>query len=217
MLKDLGKILFGFLCAFLAVGMIKLVSDQPYGIPIQLTPPPSPAPLFIHVSGAVKYPGVYQLKAGSRVWDAVQMAGGFLSQADQESLNLAEIITDGSRIYVPTRSAATKIPSELGSIVPPVQISPTADLEVQVSPARIDFPIDINTASAEELELLPQIGQVRAARIVAYRERNGYFKKVEDVRNVYDISPEVFAAIRDLITASQPRSTLTPPVGPTPP
>ncbi len=73
------------------------------------------------------------------------------------------------------------------------------------TPAAI-FPIDINTASSLELELLPQIGPVRAARIVAYRQAHGPFKDIAAIQNVYDINPEVYAAIRDLIIAAEPRN-----------
>ena len=209
-MKELGRILFGFLCALLAVGIIRLLSEQPRGYPIQLTPPPTPAPLVVHISGAVRHPGVYQLKAGSRVWDAVRLAGGFSSNADQDSLNQAVFLEDGSRIHIPTLPVNPVSPQQETPTIIPTSTLPTPSQTVLASPVRINFPIDINTASGEELELLPQIGQVRAARILAYRQSHGLFKKIEDIRNVYDISPEVYAAIRDLITVSQPLSTAFP-------
>lgn len=206
-MKDLWKILFGLLCGLLAAGLVLLIAEPPRAHPIRLIPPPSPAPIVIHVSGAVIKPGVYYLESGSRVWDAIQAAGGFSSDADQNSLNLAAFAEDGSQIRVPILTNTPppeQIPSQTASPNPP---SPSPSVPVQTSSPRIQFPIDINTASSEELELLPQIGQVRAARIFSYRQTHGYFKRVEDIRNVYDITPEVYAAIRDLITASQPRET----------
>lgn len=209
-MKELGRILFGFLCALLAVGIIQLLGNQPRGNPIQLATPYTPAPLTIHVSGAVRNPGVYQLTAGSRVWDAIQQAGGFTNQADQNALNLAEKVADGSRVYIPSRQVGPAPQQQYQATVSVGSPDPTSSPTLQATWARIKFPIDINTASAAELELLPEIGQVRAARILGYRQRNGYFKKIEDIRNVYDITPEVFAAIRDLITASQPLGTPLP-------
>lgn len=208
-MKDLWKFLFGAVCAFLFSGIILQVSRQPQGQPVELTPPPSPRPLTVHVAGAVVKPGVYQLPDGSRIWDAVLSAGGFTAEADQNALNLAAFAEDGDKIEVPVFVRVTELKS-----APTIELAststPTPGVPTETPYPRINFPININTASALELELLPEIGQVRAARIVAYRERNGLFKKIEDIRNVNDITPEVYAAIRDLITVGDPITTATP-------
>jgi competence protein ComEA len=209
-MKDLWKILFGVVCAFLGAGLILVISGQPRGQSIALQPPPTPAPLIVHVTGAVLHPGVYRLPSQSRISDAVQAAGGFTINADQDALNLASFIQDGSKIQVPAIQTAA----------PEIQISPTTEESTssptlissptQTTYPRFNFPIDINTASALELEALPLIGQVRAARIVSYRQSHGPFKRIEDIRNVYDIDPEVYAAIRDLITINESTLTLSP-------
>lgn len=217
-MKELWKILFGTITALLAVGIIYLVSRPPRGYPIELVPPGSPAPLIIHISGAVIHPGVYRLPPQSRVWDAAQAAGGFAPGADQEALNLAAFVEDGSQIVVPEiHDSITVLPSATNPAsaaeIEPTKICVTS--AVQASPyPRLHFPIDINTATGEELEALPQIGQVRAARIIAYRSSHGPFKRIEDIRNVYDITPEVYAAIRDLIIASPASLTPSPSVSP---
>ncbi|MCC7130478.1 MAG: hypothetical protein B6D39_04410 [Anaerolineae bacterium UTCFX2] len=200
-MKDLWKILFSVFATLLGVGLILLVSAPPRGHSIQLEPLPSPAPLIIHVTGAVEYPGVYQLPPGSRIQDAVLAAGGFAALADEGALNLAARLEDGGQIDIP---ALTPTPNfvQITEPGPPTATAPPAATETPTP--RPVFPIDINTASQLELELLPQIGPVRAARIVAYRQSHGFFHSIEDVRKVYDINPEVFAAIRDLITASEP-------------
>ena len=219
-MKDLWKILFGVVIAFLGAGLINLVSAPPRGHPVMLTPPNSPAPLMVHVSGAVIHPGVYTLPPQSRIWDAVQSAGGFAPGADQDALNLAAFIEDGNQIVVPVHQRAA--PTEFNPTASP----PTTDLGPAASPTagtpqptpypRLHFPVDINSASSEDLESLPQIGQVRAARIIAYRSSHGPFKRIEDIRNVYDITPEVYAAIRDLIIASPPSLTPSPSAPPNP-
>lgn len=212
MMKDLWKILLSILLTLLGVGLILLVSGPPRGEPIRLLPPASPAPLVVHVAGEVLHPGVYSLPIQSRVQDAIQAAGGFLSTADQQALNLAAFIEDGSRIEVPSREKSSPTPP-ISAAIEENPAGPEATQAETLTPKAI-FPIDINTADQFELELLPQIGPVRAARILAYRNTNGPFKRVEDIQNVYDINAEIYAAIRDLIIASEievpPAETPTP-------
>ena len=201
LIKDLWKIVFSVLCALLGVGLIWLVGTRPRGQPVVLVPPPSPLPLTVHVAGAATRPGVYQLPAGSRVQDAVQAAGGFSPQADPNALNLAALLLDGSRIEVPSvLTAAPSMEIEGASRYAAAATSSATDIPRTPTPSPI-FPIDINSASQFELELLPQIGPVRAARIVAYRQAHGPFEQIEDLLKVYDINPEVYAAIQDLIQA----------------
>ncbi len=164
-MKDLWKIVLGIFIALMSVGLITLVSSPPRGQPIELTPPGTPAPLIIHVSGAVVNPGVYRLPPQSRIWDAVQAAGGFTNGADQEALNLAAFVDDGSKLVVPSIPVpntavmvSTITPSTLPDLKPTLIIM-TGTLPASPYP-RYHFPIDINTASSEELESLPQIGQV---------------------------------------------------------
>jgi competence protein ComEA len=196
-MKDLLKIAFGLICALLGVGLILLVARQPGGEPVILLPPPSPAPLMVHVSGAVAQPGVYTLPASSRVQDAIWAAGGFLAEADQASLNLAAMLEDGSQITVLTRqptAAPTQEPTAL-TRAPDIPLSTPMS-----SPTPKGQKININTATQEELESLPLIGPVRAKLIINYRTSHGPFKKIDDIIKVPEIEPYIFELIKDLIT-----------------
>ncbi len=226
-MKDLWKIILSVLATLLGVALVGLISAGPRGLPVTLAPLPSPAPLVVHVVGAVLHPGVYSLPAQSRIKDAIQAAGGFSSAADQQALNLAAWIEDGEQIIIPVpqktgadlQSIPTHSANPEGKGQPVAEttlvslLSTTSPTEIQTTPTftRPTFPININTATSLELELLPQIGPVRAARIAAYRETHGPFSKIEDLLKIYDINAEVYAAIQDLITVgSEPSSSEEP-------
>ncbi len=137
-------------------------------------------PLRVYVSGAVAQPQVVTVPVGSRVADVLEAAGGPRPEADLEALNLAAAVADGQHVIVPTRMVASPVPQA------------TATLPV--------VPIDLNTASAAELEGLPYIGASRAAEIVAYREAHGPFRKPEDLLAVPGIGPTIYARIKSLVT-----------------
>ncbi|MBI4882541.1 MAG: ComEA family DNA-binding protein, partial [Actinobacteria bacterium] len=138
--------------------------------------------LIVHVAGAVNAPGVYQLDAGSRVIDAVQIAGGLASTANADGVNLAALIADGQRVYVPA----------VGEVPPPIV---TGDGGVAVAAS---LPININSASAAQLEALPGVGPATAAAIVARREQFGPFASVDALADVRGIGPAKLEAIRPL-------------------
>lgn len=199
-MKDLLKIAFGLICGLLAAGLILLAARQPSGAPVELLPLPSPAPLVVHISGAVARPGVYTLPVGSRVQDALDAAGGFAPDADEQSLNLAAALEDGVQITVlyrqptaePLTPAPTVITRSQGATLPTLARSPTPK----------DQKININTATQEELESLPMIGPVLAKQIIDYRTAHGPFNKIEDIVDVPGIGAKTFEVIRDLITVS---------------
>lgn len=147
--------------------------------------------ITVHVAGAVKNPGVYTLPPESRVVDALQLAGGALEESDLNTLNLAETLQDGQQIYVPRKSEIN------------ASSSATPHNRVASRPSRerpkVDFPLDINRASAEELELLPGIGAVLARRIVEYRQQVGRFHSVEELRQVRGIGAKRLEQIRPLV------------------
>lgn len=209
-MKELWKYLLGAACALLLSALIRLVSQQPNAQPVFLEALPSPRPLTVHVSGAVIKPGVYELRSKSRVWDAIQAAGGFRKDADQDAQNLAAFLKDADKIEVPVKTTVTQAVKVAPTLEVVFTTTPTAGTPTATPYPRVNFPININTASALELEQLPEIGQIRAARITGYRERNGPFKRIEDIRYVYSITAEVFTAIRDLITVGDPAWTATP-------
>jgi competence protein ComEA len=199
-MKSWWKVAFGILCGLLGGGLIYLVSSPPRGAPLQLLPLPSPAPIQVHVAGAVIHPGVYSLPAGSRLEQAIQAAGGAASSADLQALNLAALLEDGSQLLVPTKAPlATATPNN-----PQVRATdlPTQASDWKTPTPTVTFPININTATLQELDALPYIGQIRASEIIAYRQEHGPFKRIEDLLKVYGITQEVFDRIKDLITVS---------------
>jgi len=121
------------------------------------------AVLYVHVSGAVRTPGLYMLPAGSRVVDAIAAAGGFADDADRDAVNLARTLDDGEQLPVPREGEAP----------------PTAGAPGPAAPA--DTRVDLNTADATLLETLPRIGPALAERIIAWRDDNGRFTSVDDL------------------------------------
>lgn len=182
----------GVLIGLLAGGVILLVSSPRRGEAVHLLPPPTPSPLIVHVSGAVAQPGVYALPQGSRVQDAIHIAGGFLPQANEQALNLAAPLQDGSLIWVPSQV----------EVIPPINPSgaPASPSGPAPATAVLQPLININTATQEELESLPGIGPALAGRIIEYRNTHGPFANIEAIQEVSGIGPAIFAKIRDLIS-----------------
>lgn len=142
--------------------------------------------VIVYVSGAVRAPDVYRLPRAARIKDLVLAAGGLSADADAERINLAERVADGQHIHVP----------RVGEAVAPSDAAAPAG-----TGAGGEQLIDINTASAADLDGLPGIGQALAQRIIEYRTSNGAFKSPEDLRNVKGIGPALFEKIAPLITA----------------
>lgn len=161
---------------------------QPVAVRAEPLPAPSsqtsPALLIVHVAGWVAGPGVYELPEGSRVIDAIEAAGGARRGAELAALNLAAPLTDGQQVLVP-RSAG---PGPSGG---------TATTETSTGAATL---VNVNTASAVELETLPGIGEVLAATIVQYREEHGPFTSVDQLVDVSGIGEVTLEEIRDLVT-----------------
>ncbi len=145
---------------------------------------PTPVPIRVYVSGAVRQPDVYELPRGSIIKDAIAAAGGITSEADLDCINLAQEVQDQQQVHVPRR----------GEAGPPAPGASSGAGNTRTGS------ININTATATELETLPRIGPTMAQRIVAYREANGPFKTIEDIQDVPGIGPTTFAGIKDLIT-----------------
>jgi len=142
-----------------------------------------PAPvveLTVHVTGKVRRPGVITLPGGSRVADAVQEAGGIRGAAATGSLNLARKLVDGEQIVVGLSGPA--------AVAAPAPVNP-ADPATAV--------IDLNTATPEQLEQLPGVGEVLARRIVEYRDAHGGFRSIEQLRDVSGIGDRKYAEMRD--------------------
>ena len=139
-----------------------------------------PSSLLVHAAGAVQRPGVYELRAGSRVTDLIDAAGGPTDDADVDQLNLAAPVTDGERVYVP----------RVGEVVA------AATSGADATPG----PLNLNTATLEQLDELPGVGPATAQAIIDERERRGGFTSVDDLLDVRGIGPSKLGALRDLVT-----------------
>lgn len=155
---------------------------------------PTVALLAAYISGAVAKPGVYDLPIGARIDDLVQAAGGLDSEADPQALNLAAYLQDAQHVHVPV-VGETLAPTTQPTVEPQAIAVATPTVSV-----RQPSLININTASAAELESLPKIGQAIAQRIVAYREENGPFANIEALQEVKGIGASTFAEIEPFIT-----------------
>lgn len=142
--------------------------------------------VVVHVTGAVDAPGVYTLPANARVDDAVRAAGA-TAEADLSQLNLAQKLADGQKITVP--AVGTNAGTNGAAAA-------TASTNSDSSGALVN----INTATLEELETLPSIGEVRAQAIITYRETNGGFRTIDDIKEVSGIGEKIFADISPYIT-----------------
>lgn len=147
---------------------------------------PEPKELVVHVSGAVERPGVYRLLEGSRVINAVELAGP-RNDADLDRINLAAPLMDGQPIAVPVKMGDTSI-------------TPGATPFNPGSSVFGGSKININNANQSQLEGLPGIGPALAQRIIDYRETNGYFRSIEDIQNVSGIGVKKYDSIKDLIS-----------------
>ncbi len=148
------------------------------------------AEVVVHVDGAVTAPGVYTLKGGARVDDAVRAAGA-KADADLSQLNLAQLLTDGQKIIVPLRGETA--PAETTQ----APASTTASASSDGTPSG---KININSATQEELMTLPNIGEVRAKAIIEYRKNNGPFKSIENLKDVSGIGDKLYADAEPYIT-----------------
>ncbi len=187
-------------------GMYTFAERQPQPEPIQLVTPtaqicvtaPTPEPtrtVRVHVVGAVVDPGVYVLGQDARIVDAVLAAGGMSAEADPEGVNLADRISDGQQLRVPFLDAR---PSPTLTPMPPAEDVRSG--ESSTGPVSVSGLINLNTASAAELERLPGIGPVLAQRIVTDREAQGPFASVEEIMRVSGIGEAIHAGLRDLVT-----------------
>jgi competence protein ComEA len=161
---------------------------------------PSPTPdgiIKVFITGEVKKPGVYEMHDGERIIDAVKVAGGFTEAADPDRVDQAQRVRDEMRIEIPAKPPTpVPVPTALPGQTP-LGGTVTAPAQGQVTPA--DTRLNINTASAADLDKLPGIGEVLSQRIVDYRAKNGSFQNLDDLRKVQGLSASEIEKIKDLI------------------
>jgi competence protein ComEA len=182
-MKQALYILIGILIGSILVGALFLLTRPPDGKPVTLEPAPTAAPITVQVIGAVVRPGVYSFAGGGRVADAVTAAGGLLSTANPDAINLAaqsgSVPAPGFSLISPFTVVVTPTPSQSGTSL-----------------------VNINTASLSQLESLPGIGPTAAQKIIDYRQLHGSFLKIEDIMNVPGIGLATFENIKFLISVN---------------
>jgi competence protein ComEA len=146
--------------------------------------------LTVHIAGAVKTPGLYQLRVGARINDGVIAAGGATAQADLDSVNLAMLLSEGEQIYIPKRNEKPHI-----IVQPRFTNSNNSNSSNNSTNSQLQISININTATAIELEQLAGVGPSTAKAIIEFRQKNGGFKTVEDLLNVRGIGPAKLSEI----------------------
>ncbi|WP_208028154.1 helix-hairpin-helix domain-containing protein [Rhabdothermincola sediminis] len=154
-----------------------------------------PAEIVVHAAGAVARPGVYRVAHGARVGDVLEAAGGVTPDADVDRLNLAAPLADGVRVYVPRHgeeNPAAPLAADSGG-------GPAAGAAGPAGAAGTGGKLDLNTATAEQLETLPGIGPATAAAIIEHRERKGRFRSVDGLLDVRGIGPAKLEQIRDAV------------------
>lgn len=155
------------------------------------------ATVTIHVAGHVNSPGVYELPANSRVKDAIARAGGVAFDGDGDSINQATWISDGQRIEVPAKLAS---PAQVNTAAGAPSSDPALSPGKRATDELAQNPIDLNTASAQELGALPGVGPLFGARIVAYRQQKGGFRSVAELGEVPGIGPKRLSQLQPLVT-----------------
>lgn len=137
--------------------------------------------IFVHVIGAVQRPGLFTLRDGARVVDAVAAAGGFTDTADQAQVNLARFVSDGEQLVVPVAGSDPQPPGGIGAGAGAGKVN-------------------LNTADLATLETLPRVGPAMAQRIIDWRTSKGRFSSVEDLMSVTGVGDKTFEQLKDLVT-----------------
>lgn len=160
--------------------------ETPSPVPVLTEEPKEPARIYVDVAGAVQQPGVYALNQGDRIFQAIEAAGGFREDAETSWVNQAGLVNDGEQILVPTKEEAAA--GEMASQRVAIQAS-----EESASLGKVN----LNTADEAKLQTLTGIGQSKARAIIAYREANGPFGSIEEIKNVEGIKEGTFLKIKD--------------------
>ena len=152
--------------------------------------------VVIHITGSVKNPGIVKLKDGSRIEDAIEAAGGLTENADITNVNLAYVLDDGVKIRIPSITDEKNGDEQILEEGSGENIIEETNMTLGASTKEVN----INKATETELQSLPGIGASLASRIIEYRNQNGKFSKIEDIKNVNGIGDSKYDNIKDFIT-----------------
>ncbi len=176
--------------------------------PIQRVPTPT-SMVYVHVAGAVAAPGVFSLADGSRVFEAIEAAGGANEDADLRELNLAAKVADGQKLVIPAFVPPTPVPTAIAVTPEPEEAPPVVASAPAPTPTRRPATqaaaapggkVNLNTGSQRALESLPGIGPVTAKKIIDYRQANGRITSAEQLRDAKVINNSMYEKIKDLVT-----------------
>lgn len=198
-LKPLHWVVVGFICGVLVAGVgfwqwqrastpYLATADSQVSAPVSeisqgVTSEKTGKEIMIHLAGAIRNPGLLKISATARLGEAVEKAGGAIEQADLNQLNLAIILEDGARYYIPTKGESNQ--------------HTTSDTVVKSTDKD---KLDLNSAELNDLTKLPQIGESRAKAILEYRKKQGRFHSTDEIMKVPGIGEGIYAVIRDQIT-----------------
>ena len=160
----------------------KVVSEES----ILITKEKSGQKICVHICGFVKRPGVYFFEAGARIFDVIKAAGGCKKGADDAAVNQADVVEDGQQIYIPSKTTRAK---------KKIENTDEEHLSQQVEAGKVN----LNTATLEQLMTLSGIGEGKAKKILEYREKNGPFHTIEDIKKITGIKDGIFQKIKDTI------------------
>ncbi len=151
--------------------------------------------IIVYITGAIKNEGIYEMEENSRIANIIEKAGGLTEEANIENINLAYLLEDGMKIYIPKKDEKT---NEIKEDTNTYTSKENSTSEVLKNTNKNEK-ININTATQTELETLPGIGPTTALRIIEYRKENGKFRNIEDIKKINGIGDNKFSKIKDLI------------------
>ena len=152
--------------------------------------------IFVHIAGCVQKEGMLELSSNSRIADAIEKAGGLTQEADLSDINLAYLLEDGMKIYIPNQNERQEN-NEKTKNIPKEENTPS--MQIQDTNTKQDV-ININTATQEELDTLPGIGPATATKIIEYRKEKGKFKQKEEIKEVSGIGEAKYEKIKEYIS-----------------
>ncbi len=155
--------------------------------------------IYVDIGGEVKYPGVYEVEVGTRLFQVINAAGGMTDSADRDSINQAEIVSDGQKIIVGSTDESSPYYQGTGNTGGSNSSSSSGTNNGAVTDSDIGYIVNINLADSTQLQLIPGVGPVTASKIIEYRETYGSFKTTADIKNISGIGDKTYENLKDYI------------------